>query len=63
MIISINNYFILINKLRVINFHEVTRKSACFIEKNRRDVNMKKISYQIPQREQTLYCVATGINY
>jgi hypothetical protein len=63
MIISINNYFILINQLRIINFHEVIRKSACCIEKNRRDVNMKKISYQIPQQEQTFYCVATGFDY
>jgi len=42
MIISINNYNILINQLRIINVHEVITKSACCIEKNRRDVNMKR---------------------
>jgi hypothetical protein len=62
MIISINNYIILINQLRI-NFHEVIRKFACCIEKNKGDVNMKKILFQIPQQGQTFYCVATGIDY
>jgi hypothetical protein len=53
MIISINNYFIVINRLRNINFYEVSKIFAFCIEKNRRDVNMKKILYQIPQQERT----------
>jgi len=41
-----NNYVIMIKQLRNLNFHEVSKIFSFCIEKNKRDVNMKKILYQ-----------------
>ena len=38
-----NKYVIVQHQLRTLNFHEVSKKSAFCIEKNDREVNMKKI--------------------
>lgn len=46
MIISINNYVMLMNQLRTLNFHEVSKIFAFCIENNLMDVNVKKMLYQ-----------------
>jgi len=53
----------MINWLRILNFHEVIRKSARCIKKNRRDVNMKKISSPLPYRRENFLLLAKEFDY